>query len=82
MALDSVGSGEGDYRGVGEPIESIEGIVAAHDVSDHKKSWADRITEKVNLGHFDSRDSIEENNTEEDSGMSQEFSVSFIAGLI
>ncbi|KAK8713212.1 hypothetical protein V6N13_148434 [Hibiscus sabdariffa] len=37
VALDGLGSGEGDHRGVEEPIESIEGIVAAHDVSDHGK---------------------------------------------
>ncbi|KAK8619435.1 hypothetical protein V6N13_133395 [Hibiscus sabdariffa] len=35
---------------------------------EQKKSWADKINEKVNSGHFDSRDSIEEDNTEDESG--------------
>ncbi|KAK9029999.1 hypothetical protein V6N11_031437 [Hibiscus sabdariffa] len=48
--------------------KELVGRGANGQVFEQKKSWADRINEKVNSGHFDSRDSIEEDNTEDESG--------------
>ncbi|KAK8519474.1 hypothetical protein V6N12_025511 [Hibiscus sabdariffa] len=49
---------------------------------EQKKSWADKINEKVNSGHFDSRDSIEEDNTEDESGRGVNVSCSCWAAVM